>query len=159
MLSSLLCSLTQTFDASDPLSKLYTDSLLSFTGMHIAKNYSNASKLNAPPKGGLSSRNLKMIYDYIESNLAEIPALSDIADLANLTPFHFSRCFKKSAGITLTEYVKKRRVKRACGLLKTTSKTISEISLIVGYSNLNRLNENFKKELGLTPRQYRKINQ
>ncbi|MDG1437729.1 MAG: AraC family transcriptional regulator [Emcibacteraceae bacterium] len=159
MLSSLLSSLTQTFDATDPLSRLYTDSLLSFTGMHIAKNYSNASKLNTPPKGGLSNHNLNMVYDFIESNLSEIPPLADIADLANLTPFHFSRCFKKSAGLTLTDYVSKRRVKRACDLLKSTPKTITEIALIVGYSNLNRLNENFRKELGMTPRQYRKINE
>lgn len=91
---------------------------------------------------------------YIKKNLTGDLSLSAVAEYANLSPIHFHNCFKSATGETLHDYVQKQRIKRACNLLITTDSTITAIAYECGFSSQSYFSYAFKRETGLTPREY-----
>ncbi|WP_044220483.1 helix-turn-helix domain-containing protein [Flammeovirga pacifica] len=63
--------------------------------------------------------------------------------------------FKKEKGATVVEFIKKERLKKARGLLESSSYNISEIAYQVGYSDPKYFSKSFRKEYSTTPTQYR----
>lgn len=156
-LLGLLARLDERFETRDPFAKLEMDALIAMIGVHIAQNYSNAATVKKTLRGGLSERNLTRVKDYIEEHLDDLPELAALAALVDLTPHHFSRSFKQSAGQTVSEYAAARRVSRCCQLLETTGESITSIAYQMGFSSPGRMTESFKRTLGMTPVQYRKM--
>ena len=80
-------------------------------------------------------------------------------ELAGHSPYSYSRLsrlFKKYTGKTLVEYVNDVKIVYAKRLLRTTQKSIIDISLDLGYESVSSFNHNFKAITALTPSQYRK---
>ena len=63
--------------------------------------------------------------------------------------------FKKYLGITLVQYINKRKIEYACNLLRRSNLSILNIAMDLGFSSVSHFNHLFKKEIGLTPSQYR----
>lgn len=79
--------------------------------------------------------------------------------MAKFSPYSYSyltRVFKKIMGETIKEYIEKIKIIYVKRLLRTTTKSILEISLDVGYDSVSSLNHNFKAATSLTPSLYRK---
>lgn len=72
---------------------------------------------------------------------------------------HLSRLFKQYLGKTLVEYLNETKISYAKRLLRTTSKSILDISLDLGFNSVSSLNHKFKEATSLTPLQYRKKHQ
>lgn len=81
--------------------------------------------------------------------------LEELAESLHLSPYHVSHVFKKSAGMTLSEYLIRRRVREACALLANTSKSVQEIASEVGGLSTSYFCQMFRKAKGLSPEQYR----
>ena len=80
-------------------------------------------------------------------------------ELATNTPYSYSRLsrlFKLYIGKTLVEYINELKIVYAKRELRTTKKSIIDISLDLGYDSVSSFNHNFKKATSLTPTQYRK---
>ncbi|MBN1241172.1 MAG: helix-turn-helix transcriptional regulator [Spirochaetales bacterium] len=86
---------------------------------------------------------------------AEAHSLDFYVTRCATNPSDFSRRFKALAGCPLFEYVNRKRVERACVLLKNTELSILEVSLAVGYNNLSFFNRYFLRLMGLQPRAWR----
>ncbi len=95
------------------------------------------------------------VMKYIENNYAEKISLQELARIALLSPNHLCKVFKEAAGITVSEYIQKLRLDKACRLLSDTDMTLAEIAVEVGYQDVGYLRRMFKKELGQTPSKYR----
>ncbi len=95
------------------------------------------------------------IVEYINSNLSESLSISDIAKRSLYSPSYFSKLFKEYYGQTVKEYVTAKRIEHASTLLSTTSLTIDEIILAVGYTNKHQFYKIFKSHTGKTPAKYR----
>jgi AraC-like DNA-binding protein len=96
---------------------------------------------------------------YVDANLAD-PNLSveSVADEFGLSRNYFGRLFKELRGVTLTEYVNAQRVNRACELLRGEGEeSVRSIATMVGIQNVNYFYHLFKKQLGMTPTQYRRL--
>jgi AraC family cel operon transcriptional repressor len=65
------------------------------------------------------------------------------------------RLFKKATGSTIGVYLNKIRIEHACSLLKNTEADIIDIALESGFENLSTFYHLFKKEIGVSPKQYR----
>ncbi|WP_083894110.1 AraC family transcriptional regulator [Rivularia sp. PCC 7116] len=102
----------------------------------------------------LSSRILG-VTDFCSICLFSKFKLSDLANLAGISQFHFSRLFKNSMGISPHKYVIKQRVERAKSLLKNPELSVTEISLLCGFNSHSHLGKYFRQLTGFTPRQYR----
>ena len=91
---------------------------------------------------------------YIKANLTGDLSLNAVAEYVNLSPIHFHNCFKSATGETLHEYVQKQRIKKASNLLITTDNTLTTIAYECGFSSQSYFSYAFKRETGLTPREY-----
>jgi two-component system response regulator YesN len=97
----------------------------------------------------------KAVEQYITDNLKEDINLKDTAAKFNLSPYYFSRTFKKVFGYNFSDYLNLIRINKAKELLKDDSLSIKEICYLVGYSDPNYFSKVFKKYEGVTPTEYR----
>lgn len=104
----------------------------------------------------LTQTKLRGIQDLIESRLHLNLTLQELATETGYSRSHFLRMFRTTTGMTPHRYVLKRRVERARQLLEQVEPTIAEISFICGFSSPAHLTLAFRKELGVTPSEYRR---
>lgn len=107
-------------------------------------------------RGGLSARAIRRVSDYIAANLDHDVKLEQLAAVAGLSVFHFSRQFKQSLGVTPHRYLMRRRLDRARELLEETELPLSEIALATGFADQGHLTRQFRHASGMTPRSYRR---
>lgn len=96
------------------------------------------------------------ILPYIRENFAKSFSVKDIAAYAALNPQYTMRLFKKTTGMSILEYVTKERIEAAKSLLKNTVFNNDMIAEKVGYVSANYFIRQFKRNCGMTPREYRK---
>ncbi len=82
-------------------------------------------------------------------------SLKSIAKQLSVSPAYLSALFKKECGVTLTDYVNKKRIEHALYLLQNTTKLVHTISYECGIQDSNYFIKIFKKHTGLTPQKYR----
>lgn len=98
---------------------------------------------------------LRRVAEWIEEHLAEDLSIQTMADIAAMSSAHFSRAFKYATGQSPLQYVIGQRQERALVLLRTTSLSIAEIAYRVGYNDVPRFTNHFKRRFGNTPGQTR----
>jgi AraC family transcriptional regulator len=135
--------------------RLYGESLGAALAVHILRHYGTSPRAPAIHKGGLASRPLKRVIEYINEHLQDELSLVELSRIAKLSPHHFATGFKASTGISPHSYVIERRISRARDLLLRKEKSISEIALAVGFSSQSHLTANFRRTTGVTPRKFR----
>lgn len=97
---------------------------------------------------------LNCVADYIESHADEKITLNDLALLANLSPHHIQRKFKKAYGVSPKEYQNGLRLKKFKAALKGGD-DISGAIYEAGYGSSSRIYEQIDGRIGMTPAAYR----
>lgn len=92
---------------------------------------------------------------YISAHLDEKVTLEIIADHVGVSTFYFCKIFKSTTGMTLTEYINRRRVERAKHLLLRPNTPVTRIAYDVGYQSLSQFNRSFLKYAGCSPTVFR----
>ena len=92
---------------------------------------------------------------YIDSHPGSSVSMSEMADLCHLSPSYFSRLFHREVGESFTNYVNRKKVDIAKKELRETGKSISQISIDLGYLNTSHFINIFKRFEGTTPLIYR----
>ncbi|MCR9122011.1 MAG: AraC family transcriptional regulator [Phyllobacteriaceae bacterium] len=108
-----------------------------------------------PEASQIGDVRLRRVVEYIHDNLAEDLTLGMMTDLAAMSGFHFSRSFRAATGKSPLQYVIAARIDMAKVLLKTTELTVAEIGYRVGYNDVSRFGQHFKRATGGTPAQFR----
>ncbi|NLK87670.1 MAG: response regulator [Clostridiaceae bacterium] len=106
------------------------------------------------------NKNKIMIEDakrYIDSNYMCDIGLEDVSKTVQLNPNYFCELFRKETGYNFKEYISLRRMEAAKELLKNISYKLSDISSLVGYNDAKYFSRTFKKYVGITPSEYRKL--
>ena len=98
---------------------------------------------------------LNHVLDHIARNLSQDLRETEMAALSGYTPSAFSRAFHRQTGLTFTGYVNSLRINRACHLLTTSSRLITDICFEVGFNNISNFNKRFHALTSMTPREYR----
>lgn len=107
-------------------------------------------------RGGLASWQRKQVAAYIEEHVADDIPLGTLAELARLSPWHFSRSFKQSFGVPPHKYHACRRIERAKQLLANRKLSITAIAFEVGFSETSTFTAAFHRRTGQTPSNYRR---
>lgn len=94
------------------------------------------------------------IMNYIQANYLDV-TLDDLSEKFFLSKPYLSKYIKEKSGMTFGDIVKKVRMKKARALLKSSSMTVENIALSVGYQNVEHFNRLFKKAYNMTPVQFR----
>ena len=84
--------------------------------------------------------------------------LQELADIAALSPYYFSRVFARETGMTPHKYLISTRMANAKFLLKTSQMSVKEIAIRSGFSDESGFCTAFKKQEGMTPKEYRSSN-
>jgi len=99
---------------------------------------------------------LKPVLDYVEQHLTDRIQVEEVCSIANMSYYYFVKFFKKTIGLSFTEYVNYRKVKRAERLLLTKDLSITEIGEKIGMPNMAHFYKMFKKYNDCSPKQYQK---
>jgi AraC-like DNA-binding protein/ligand-binding sensor protein len=91
----------------------------------------------------------------VEERQGEDVTLGEVAKEVHVSIFHLCKLFRRSTGMTFTEYVSRTRTEKAKGLLLNPQLRISEIAYEVGFQSLTHFNRIFKKLVGQSPTRYR----
>ena len=94
--------------------------------------------------------------EFIDRALADPLPLSLVARHAGLSESHFCRVFKESTGLTLTDYVNRRRIEWAKKELLRPEVRVSEIAFQIGYQSLSQFNRSFARFTGSSPTHFRR---
>jgi AraC-like DNA-binding protein len=84
-------------------------------------------------------------------------SLTDIANKAIMSRFHFCRLFKQQTGVTPGRFLSAVRIHQAKRMLLTTSLNITEIAFAVGYNSLGSFSNHFADSVGVSPGRFRRI--
>lgn len=95
------------------------------------------------------------VCEYINSHFDEQIRVEALAELCSMSYTHFARRFKELYGRTCKEYIERVRIEKAKELLISTNHDLSFISQELGFSDCSHLIRIFKKNEGITPKQYR----
>ena len=110
------------------------------------------------PTGRVSAQEqkfLRTIQEYVSENLHRAITLDDLAEAVCLSSSSLYKKMKEYADISPMEYVMKVRLHRAVELLKDDSVSVQDVSMAVGFNTHSFFSECFKREFGMTPRQWR----
>jgi AraC-like DNA-binding protein len=117
------------------------------------ERYSGAKRSRT---GGLAGWQIARVRTFIDKNLHRTIHTQDLSAVARRTPAHFSRSFKLTFGEPPHAYVVKRRLEQACHLMLTSSASLSEIALSVGFSDQAHLCRLFRQAFGQSPAVWRR---
>jgi AraC family transcriptional regulator len=117
------------------------------------ERYSDAKRSRT---AGLAGWQIARVRTFIDKNLHRTIHTQDLSAVARRSPAHFSRSFKLTFGEPPHAYVVKRRLEKACHLMITSSASLSEIALSVGFSDQAHLCRLFRQAFGQSPASWRR---
>ena len=103
------------------------------------------------------SRPVRAAKQHIRERYQESISLEDVAKSIGFSGSYFSTLFKKETGMGFNQYLIDVRMEKSKELLRNSDSTVTKICHMVGYSDLKHFNLVFKREVGMTPGEYRKI--
>jgi|SRR5579859_1724660 len=107
-------------------------------------------------RGGLAPWQARLLKTHIETHLDATIRTKELANLAALSVFHFSRVFRVTFGHSPHNYITRRRVERAEGLMLTTSLPLGQIAVDCGFSDQAHFTKLFRKFTGESPGEWRR---
>jgi AraC family transcriptional regulator len=143
------------------LTRLRTDALGLEVAVQMLRHHSTLSHdrrvVRLDASGGLAPWQIRRVTEALESDPAAEQPLAELAALVGLSPYHFSRAFKKSVGVPPHAYQVQLRIERAQALLIETRQSVTEIAFAVGYESSQSLARAFVRQIGCTPSEFRRI--
>jgi len=143
------------------LSDLYIQRADACTGeeqlsrMHSEMALDYARKMRVRRKEHIYSRHIVDCIEYIHNNLHRRIFLADLAEHTGLDPSYLSRLFKKETGLSVTEYISRKRISVAKNMLIHSDYLPSQIAAVLAFPSQSYFIEVFRKQEGITPKQYR----
>ncbi len=108
------------------------------------------------PRNSADYTHILAVIWHLDGNLDRIIKQNELVKLSNMSATKLKILFKQFTGRTLTEYVLEKRADKAAHLLSDTTFSIEEISERVGFDTATGFSTSFKKQMGISPTEYRK---
>lgn len=135
---------------------LYLESVGVVLAVHLLRNYARA-RVARTARGGLGTRRLRRVVEFIEAHLGEEITLAELARIAELSPHHFAGAFRTSTGVAPHRYLTERRIARACELLAKSEATVTTVAHALGFASHGHFSESFRRFVGVTPSEFKAL--
>lgn len=153
-IESLLFQMKKEYEAPRlPGRAVYFESLLIQLLLTSARIYTDSEQSAPKPMDGKMAE----IIQYCNENYTKPLTLEAISSQFYISPYYFSRLFKKSTGFHFPEYINILRIREAQRLLREDRGKIIEIAEQVGYANITHFNRTFKQVTQMAPLTYKKM--
>ena len=93
--------------------------------------------------------------NFIREHHTEVLSLPQVAQFANASPFYFCKLFKRTTGLTFTNFLSRVRIESSKNLLSNPQLRVSEIAYAAGFQSLTHFNRVFQTMVGQSPTEYR----
>jgi AraC family transcriptional regulator len=148
--------LTTSIESDGSLRRPYVEALGVLMAHELTRLHTGEPAAKPEVRGGLAAWQERTVVAHIEEHLAEPISLATLAQLAKLSPYHFSRAFKQSFGLPPHRYHTSRRIERAKALLAKPAQSVTEIGFTMGFCEASSFSAAFRRETGRTPSSYRR---
>jgi AraC family transcriptional regulator len=138
---------------------LLVETLADGLAVRLLNNYSSLSAVPlrvSHRSGTLDSRRLQRVIGYIHANLTNEITVEELAAVAALSRFHFSRIFKATTGQSPSHFIGRLRLDLAKSLL-VKGRSIAEVAYDCRFSSASNFARSFRRATGLTPAQHRLV--
>lgn len=95
--------------------------------------------------------------NYIENNISKLETIPEIAEAVGIEAYRLQDGFKRNYGMTVNDYIKEYRLKRALTMLTSEGKNVSEVVYALGLSSRSYFSKIFKEKYGIPPSSLRKV--
>ena len=112
-------------------------------------------KMVLQKKSSILSKPVTQCVDYIYSNIKERITIADLAAYTGLSESYLSRVFKQNLGVSISDYIREKKIEKATHLLKYSDKPIIDIANYLSFSSQSHFIQIFENFTGLTPKKYR----
>ena len=140
---------------SDYLPQISSMDSLDQLRLWFTSKIEEASKMINTDKDEKSVSTIEQAKRYIEANYNKEISLDDVSREVDISPYYFSKLFKDETGVNFIEYLTNIRLDRAKELLGSSDLSMKEICLEIGYADPNYFSRMFKKNLGVTPTEFK----
>lgn len=123
--------------------------------LRIPVDLQTSCAVNANASDQLDRERLTRVLGYIEAHLSENITVTDLANVACLSIFHFARAFTGAMGVPPHHYVSRRRLENAKTMIAAGRSSLYEIALDCQFSSQSSFTRAFRRVTGMTPGQYR----
>lgn len=134
------------------MGQMYVETLTHLLAIHLIRRYSAFGAKQPSLVGKLSTSKLQQVIDYIHTYLDQELTLTQLAEVAGMSPGYFTTLFKASTGLAPHQYVIQQRVEHAKQLLLQGNLAIADVAFQVGFCDQSHLSRHMKRLLGLTPK-------
>jgi len=138
---------------SDAPSNLYAGHLVMALIACVARNQGGYRSCT---RGGLTQKQLNLVLEYVDTNIARSITLGELAQLTGLSQSHFSHAFKVSTGMPPYRWQLEMRVRHAQQLLLDGRNTLAEVALATGFGDQSHFTRVFARLAGATPAAWRR---
>lgn len=107
-----------------------------------------------PAPTGRADEAVLAAVDYLQRHYHQPIALADLAEHVHISPAHLSRSFSRRVGMGVIDFIHRLRTEQACRLLTMSDLQIGQIAGQVGYGELAYFSRRFRRQIGMSPRQY-----
>jgi transcriptional regulator GlxA family with amidase domain len=109
-----------------------------------------------PLRSGLAPWQLKRAEEKLMANLEGNVSLADLAAHCGVSVGHFARAFRRSTGLSPHQWLMRRRVDEAKGLIRTRTLSLSEVALACGFVDQSHFTRVFTRQTGVSPGTWRR---
>src|SRR5271168_1070043 len=152
---NLALKLTTSIEGDGSVHRPYVEALGVLMAHELIRLHTGEPAAKPEVRGGLAAWQERTVVAYVEDHLAEPISLAKLAQLARLSPYHFSRAFKQSIGLPPHRFHTSKRVERAKTLLAKPARSVTDIGLTVGFSDTSSFPAAFRRTTGQTPSSFR----
>lgn len=114
-----------------------------------------ATRVHKLQKSNVYSKPVLLAVDYIYDNLHYNISVEEVAREVNLSPSYFSALFKKETGVSVASYIRNMRIEAAKNMLQFSDYSYQDIGNYLAFSSQSHFISTFKKQVGMTPKEYR----
>jgi AraC-like DNA-binding protein len=136
-------------------SALFIDHVALAFHAHIMRAYGNAAVPDDLASGGLSPWQLRRVLDFLSAHLSDDPTVAELARECGLSSGYFTRAFRQTTGVTPHQWLIRKRVERARGLLLGNGLGLADIALVCGFVDQSHFTRVFAKFEGDSPGRWR----
>ncbi|MGF1482556.1 MAG: helix-turn-helix domain-containing protein [Cyanophyceae cyanobacterium] len=152
LVEQLVRTLSTAFEQDLLPNRIYVESLTRTLIAHLLSQYSVSGVKQPDVSSGLSSKQLALVKDYVNTHISEPLSLDAIANIVNLSPSYFLKLFKQTTGSSPHQYVMAQRIKKAKALLSQTKLSIADVADQTGFADQSHLTRMMRRHIGLTPK-------
>lgn len=135
---------------------LMCQSIATQVGVYILRRVQGNCPSLSEEKYYSERKSVALAVEFMNENYRSNFSLDDLARVAHLSSYHFSRVFKAEIGKTPFEYLVDLKVEKAKQHLRRRDKSITEVCFESGFANISHFTRTFSRKVGMTPSAYRK---